>query len=142
MRRGEFVLGGRNFGWEKNLATSFPIYILDLSGTDQVVVSEDRLDVPHADFWKATVAAIVATHFGLSVKRLLNLPYCQRRARIVVRDDEAVAYYGERPSKQLLKLIAKSVGLTNLEWRSDEHEQRLDFDVAEFERLVESTGRR
>ena len=83
-----------------------------------------------------TVAAIVATHFGLSVKRLLNLPYCQRRARIVVREDEAVVYYGERPSKKLLKLIAKSVGMPHLEWRSDEHEQRLDFDVAEFRRVV------
>ena len=124
------------------MTSTFPIYILDLSGVDHVVHPDGLLDVPHADFWKATVAAIVATHFGLSVKRLLNLPYCQRRARIVVRDDEAVAYYGERQSKKLLKLIAKSVGLPHLEWRSDEHEQRLELDVAEFERLVESSGSR
>ena len=125
------------------MASSFPVYILDLSGTDRVVYPNGRLDIPHADFWKGTVAAIVADHFDLQVKRLLNLPYCQRRARIVVReDDAAVAYYGERQSKKLLKLIAKSVGLPNLEWRPDEHEQRLDFDVVEFERLLKSLGRR
>ena len=124
------------------MTSTFPVYILDLSGTDRVVHPEGRLDIPHADFWKGTVAAIVADHFGLQVKRLLNLPYCQRRARIVVRDDAAVAYYGERQSKKSLRLIAKSVGLPNLEWRSDEHEQRLDFDVVEFERLLESLGRR
>lgn len=55
-----------------------------------------------------------------------------------MRDDEAFAYYGERQSKKLLKLIAKSVGLSELQWRFDEHEQRLEFDVAEFERLLES----
>lgn len=120
---------------------SFPIYILDLSGADYVAYPDDRLDVPHSDFWKSTVAAIVAAHFQLPVKRLLNLPYCQRRVRIVVRDEEAVAYYGERQSKKLLRLIAKSVGLPELEWRSDEHEQRLEFDVAEFERLVEESPR-
>ena len=59
-----------------------------------------------------------------------------------MRDDAVIGSYGERQSKKLLRLIAKSVGLPNLEWRSDEHEQRLDFDVAEFERLLESLGRR
>ena len=120
---------------------SFPIYILDLSGDDYVAYPIGCIDVPHADFWKSTVAAIVAAHFQLPVKRLLNLPYCQRRARIVVRDDEAVAYYGERQSQKLLKTISKSVKLPNLEWRSDEHEQRLDFDVVEFERLVKDSPR-
>ena len=121
---------------------SFPIYILDLSGDDFVAYPDGRLDLPHADFWKSTVAAIVAAHFQLPVKRLLNLPYCQRRARIIVRDDEAVAYYRERQSQKLLKTISKTVGLPDLEWRSDEHEQRLEFDVAEFERLVEELVRR
>ena len=121
--------------------TCFPIYILDLSGDDYVAYPNGRLDLPHADFWKSTVAAIIAAHFQLPVKRLLNLPCCQRRARIIVRDDEAVAYYGERQTKKLLKIIAKSLGLPNLEWRSDEHEQRLEFDVAEFERLVEESPR-
>ena len=120
---------------------SFPIYILDLSGDDFVAYPDGRVDLPHSDFWKSTVALIVAAHFQLPVKCLLNLPYCQRRARIVVRDDEAVAYYGERQSKKLLKAISRSVELPNLEWRSDEHEQRLEFDVAEFERLVEESVR-
>lgn len=117
---------------------SFPVYILDLSGNDRVVFPEDQRDLNHSDFWTSIVAKIVADHFRFPVKRLLNLPYCQRRARIVVRDDEAFAYYGERQTKKLLKLITKSVGLLELQWRFDEHEQRLDFDVAEFERLLGS----
>ena len=117
---------------------SFPIYILDLSGIDRVVFPGDQRDLNHSDFWTSVAAKIVADHFRLPVKRLLNLPYCQRRARIVVRDDEAAVYFGERHTKKLLKLISKSVGLTELEWRFDEHEQRLEFDVAKFNQLLES----
>ena len=117
---------------------NFPIYILDLSGVDRVVYPEDQIDLNHSDFWTSAVAKIVADHFRLPVKRLLNLPYCQRRARIVVTDKEAAIYFGERHTKKLLKLISKSVGLPELQWRFDEHEQRLEFDVTEFNRLLES----
>ena len=84
------------------------------------------------------MANIVADHFDLPIKKLLSLPYCQRRARIVVREAEAVVDFVERQSKKLLKLISKAVALPDLEWQFDEHEQRLEFDVAEFERLLES----
>lgn len=115
---------------------SFPIYILDLSGTDYVVHPGGFGDIPHSDFWKSIVAKIVARHFGLPAKWLLNLPYSQRRARIVVRDSEAVANYGERQTKKMLRLISESVGRPHLKWRHDEHERRLDFDMTEFVRLI------
>ena len=53
-------------------------------------------------------------------------------------DKEAVIYFGERHTKKLLRSISKSVGLPELQWRFDEHEKRLEFDVAEFERLLGS----
>jgi hypothetical protein len=90
----------------------------------------------HSDFWSSTVAPMVAEHFQLPVKRLLNLPYCQRRARIVEREAGIVVYYGEKQSKSLLKLISRTVKLSNRIWQFDEHEQRLDYDVFEFQRLL------
>lgn len=53
-------------------------------------------------------------------------------------DQEAVIYFGERHTKKLLRSISESVGLPELQWRFDEHEKRLEFDVAEFERLLGS----
>ncbi len=43
---------------------------------------------------------------------------------------------GQRP----LKTYAKSVKVPQIEWQSDE--PKLEFDVAEFRRVVESSGRR
>jgi hypothetical protein len=120
---------------------SFPIYILDLSGTDHVVHPDGFDDIPHSEFWKSIVAKRVARHFGLPVKWLLNLPYSQRRARIVVRNYEAVANYGERQTKKLLRLISESVGLPHLKWRHDVHERRLDFDMTEFLKVMVRSGR-
>lgn len=120
------------------MPNSYPVYILDLSGTDRIVFPDDRLDVSHSDFWESIVAGIVAEHFRIPVKRLRNLPYCQRRARIVVQNDgESVVYFGERQTKKLLKAISRAVGLPDLEWRYDDHEQRLEYDVSVFNRLLD-----
>ena len=89
---------------------SFPIYILDLGGEATIVFPDDEADLDHSDFWEATVVRIVARHFRIPLEALLNLPYCQRRARIIGN----VVYYGEKTSKRLLRLIEKAVGETGL----------------------------
>ena len=115
---------------------SFPIYILDLSGEDVVVFPDDRRDLDHTEYWETTVAALVAAHYRVPVRPLKRLPYCQRRARIVLRSGQAIAWYGERQSKRLLRIISRAVGIPSLQWGHDEHEQRLEFHVAEFKGLL------
>ena len=113
-------------------STTFPVYILEFDGENQIVFPDDRSDIPHTQFWENVVAPVAARKFRVSVAELCNLPYCQRRARIVVTDDAAIAYYGEKQSAELLRQLAVATGLPNLKWRHDEHECRLDLDVAEF----------
>jgi hypothetical protein len=111
---------------------SYPIYILDLGGADySIVFPEGKVDLDHSAFWEQVVARIVARHFHLTLEELVNMPYCQRRARI----NGKIVYYGEKTTKKLLKLIEKAVGETGLEWRYDLHEARLEFDVQAFASL-------
>ncbi len=115
---------------------SFPIYILDLGGEDDAIVfPEGKADLDHCDFWEKSVSRIVAWHFHLPLEELVNLPYCQRRARI---SGNAV-YYGERPVKKLLQQIEKAVGTTGLRFVYDDHEKRLAFELLEFAGLLAST---
>lgn len=108
---------------------SYPIYILDLGGDEYTIVfPEGKADLDHSAFWEQTVARIVARSLKLPVEELLNLPYCQRRARI----NDKIVYYGEKPTKKLLRQIERAVGEAGLEWRYDDHEKRLEFDVIEF----------
>ena len=109
----------------------YPIYVLDLGGEATIVFPDDKADLDHCDFWEATVARIVAHHFHLPLEELLNLPYCQRRARI----SGNVVYYGERATKGLLRQIETAVGATGLRFVYDDHEMRLAFDVSEFAAL-------
>lgn len=112
---------------------TYPIYILDLHGEELVVFPKDKADIPHSDFWENTVATLLAKHFSIPLKPLLNLPYCQRRARV---SSKGLAFYGERQSKKLLRTISKATGETDLRWAFDEHEARLPFAVQEFKRLL------
>lgn len=109
----------------------FPLYILD-DDTLVVVVS----DISHCDFWESTVAAIVAEKNGLRLSVLLNLPYCQRRARIVGHR----LYCGEDVSPALLRSIEAVTGRT-LKLIYDEHETRCLMSVAEFTSLVKQPTR-
>jgi len=109
----------------------FPLYILD-DDTLVVVVS----DMSHCDFWESTVAAIVAETHGLRLSALLNLPYCQRRARIVGNS----LYCGEEVSPALLQSIEAATGRT-LKLIYDEHETRCPVSVAEFASLVRQPPR-
>ncbi len=74
---------------EKDM-TSYPVYLLRLGDKTVIVAPDEREDVGHTDFWEQKVAAIVGSHFHIPVEKLLNLPYCQSRARVV---DNKV-YYG------------------------------------------------
>jgi hypothetical protein len=62
--------------------TTYPIYILDLHGEELVVFPKDKADISHSEFWEQTVAPLLAKHVSIPLKPLLNLPYCQRRARV------------------------------------------------------------
>lgn len=108
--------------------TSYPIYILDLTKEPTIVFPENKVDINHTDFWEETVAKLVATHFRLPLKKLLNIPYCQRRARIC----NSVIYYGEQTTKKLLQQIEEAVGETGLRFEYDDHEKRLKYDVLTF----------
>ena len=111
---------------------SYPIYILDLGGKEYTIVfPDDKADLDHSDFWETTVARIVARHFHLPLEELVNLPYCQRRARI----NDGVVYYGEQATRKLLRLIEKAVGETGLRFGYDDHEKRLSYDVLDFKAL-------
>ena len=116
--------------------TNYPIYIVDLNEKNLVVFPEMKAEKSHSDFWEEVVAKIVAKHFGIPLQRLLNLLYCQRRARI---SSKGLVFYGEKQTKILLRTISKATGETNLRWAFDEHEARLPFDVMEFKRLIRDT---
>ena len=116
---------------------SYPIYILDLGmyGTTapyqkefEIVFPEGKVDLDHSIFWEQTVAKIVAKQRRLPLEGLLNLPYCQRRARIYHKN----VLYGEKTSKGLLQLIEKAVGVKGMRFVYDDHEKRLEYDVADF----------
>ena len=121
------------------MGKSFPVYILDLSGEDRIVFPENREDLSHSEFWETVVTGIVAQHYRIAVARLENLPYCQRRARIVLaRNKPPIVYYGEQQSDELLAAIAAAVEIPDLQWRYDDHEKRLEFDVLELRQLIDA----
>lgn len=98
---------------------SFPIYILD---DDSIHYSNEDLD--HSVFWKKQIAKYVAKMFKISLNEILDIPYCQRRGRIVGNK----FYCGEKINKKLLNKIEKTIAL-KLEYIYDEHETRLIDDV-------------
>lgn len=104
---------------------SFPIYILD----DQTIVYTKR-DQNHVDYWYHTVSKIVAEKHGIARRKLLNLPYCQKRARVV----ENRLYCGEKITKKTLRQIEKTIGI-KLILTHDEHETRCPLELAEFKAL-------
>ena len=113
-------------------AESFPIYILKLGDRFRIVLPDNREDLGHPDFWEQSVSLLVARHFGISPKRLANLPYCQRRARIAGNR----VYYGEKPDPELLHLIREALGNPELAFCYDEHEKRIRYEVRHFKRLA------
>jgi hypothetical protein len=111
---------------------TYPIYLLQLGDTVRVAFPEGKEDVGHSEFWECAVSHVLATHYHVPRAKLVNLPYCQRRARVV--GDKC--YYGERPDPKILDQIRQAVGNANLVFVHDDHERRLTEDVLEFRRLV------
>lgn len=109
----------------EHLEGGFPIYILD---DDTILYIEE--DKNHVDYWYETVAKIVADKHGIVTRKLVNLPYCQRRARVVGNR----FYCGEKLTKKLFQNIEKILK-RKLKYVYDEHETRCEINLAEFKGL-------
>jgi len=105
-----------------NIEGGFPIYILD---DDSILFI--KKDMSHSKFWEKIVAKTVADKYLISTSDIINLPYCQRRARIVGNK----LYCGEKLSKKLINKIEKEVDI-KLIYIFDEHETRCKISVSEF----------
>jgi len=103
----------------------FPIYILD---DDSIFFI--KKDIDHSEFWQNQIAAIVSKKFSVSFAEILNLPYCQKRGRIVGNK----LYCGERLSKKIIKKIEDIVGL-KLKYYYDEHETRCKISMSQYAAL-------
>ena len=112
---------------------TFPIYLLEFVGELVVCFPEDRSDIGHTEFWEKTASGLVAEHYKIPQYLLVNLPYCQRRARVVGNR----VFYGEKPDAKLFRLIQKALGNSKLVFVYDEHEKRLEYDVSEFKKLMD-----
>jgi hypothetical protein len=112
---------------------SFPVYLLRLGKSWQVIFPENKSDIGHTDFWEKTVSKIVAEHYHIPHTELVNLPYCQRRARVVA----SKIYTGSRNLKpELQTVILIALRKRKLQFLYDEHEKRLREDVMQFRRLT------
>jgi hypothetical protein len=117
---------------------SFPIYLLRCDGQWNVVFPQDRSDIGHTEFWEQSVSQIVANYYGIPAIKLANLPYCQRRARIVGNK----VFYGEDHNCKLLQVVRKTFANKKLVFDYDDHEKRLPLDVLGFRRLVRRYSRK
>ena len=99
---------------------SFTLYILD---DDSIVFTKE--DLNHVDFWNQKVAKNVSEMYKIPVHRLLNIPYCQRRARIVGNN----LFCGEELSLDLVNKIKTVLNKKVLKVVYDQHETVLAYDV-------------
>ena len=99
---------------------SYPIYILD---DDSIVFT--KKDINHVVFWNEQVAKKVSEMYNIPVHRLLNIPYCQRRARIVGKK----LFCGEELSIDLFNKIKTVLNKKVLKVVYDQHETVLKYDV-------------
>ena len=99
---------------------SYPLYILD---DDTIVFTKE--DLNHVDFWNDQVAKKVSELYNLPVHRLLNIPYCQRRARVVGNN----LFCGEKLSLDLVNKIKTILNKKVLKVVYDQHETVLPYDV-------------
>jgi hypothetical protein len=111
---------------------SFPIYLLREGADWHVILPEDRMDIGHVDWWEQTTSYLISRRYMIPRRKLTNLPYCVRRARIVGN----VVYYGEYPDPALLEAIRQATGNPELTFCYDDHERRLKADVRELRKLI------
>ena len=77
---------------------SFPVYIID----DGKIFFKEEKDFGHNEFWEEEVSLYVAKKFKVSLQHIINLPYCQKRGRLV----NEKFYFGEKPNKLIKNLCA------------------------------------
>ncbi len=100
----------------------FPIYILD---DDSIEYLQEDCD--HSRFWSETVSKKVSQNTGIPLRILIDMPYCQRRARVV----GSRLYYGEKMSAFLFNKI-KNILKMDLVLVHDEHEARCEISLMQF----------
>lgn len=103
----------------------FPVYMLD----DDTILYLCE-DLTHIEFWDRVVSSVVSEKTGIVRRKLSNLPYCQRRARVV----DKKFYCGEVISDELFKRIEEELQM-RLKYIYDEHETRCPISVYEFKGL-------
>ena len=103
----------------------FPVYLLD-DGS----VFFAREDLGHTEFWEREVALEASRRLGVPLDGILDLPYCQRRGRVV----GGVLYCGEGLSLIELRSVERSVGM-RLRVVHDDHETRCVLSLGEFRAL-------
>lgn len=101
----------------------FPVYLLD----DGSVLFA-REDLGHTEFWEREVALAVSRMLSAPLDGIIDLPYCQRRGRVV----GDVFYCGEDLSRADMRLVERAVGM-RLRLVHDEHETRCRLSVGEME---------
>lgn len=108
-----------------NIEGGFPVYILD---DDSILFI--KKDMSHSKFWEKIVSKVVAEKYSTPTSDIINMPYSQRRARIV----DNKLYCGEKLSKKLIAKIEKEVNI-KLIYIFDEHETRCKISVSELNLL-------
>ena len=106
--------------------SSFPVYIID---DGKIFYKKDK-DLGHTEFWEKEVSLYVSKKFKIPLKELVNIPYCQKRGRIV--NDKF--YCGELNIKSIKSKIKKLFG-KEIEIIYDDHEKMLEYDRRIFEGL-------
>lgn len=104
----------------------FPVYILD---DDTIIFLKE--DIGHVEFWEQHVSLVASKKFNISRHLIKNLPYCQRRGRVVLNN----FYCGEKISKKLIGNIEKTLGC-KLKFVYDDHETRCPFETSSFNGLI------
>lgn len=107
----------------------YPVYILD---DDTILFTNQDLD--HTEFWEQEVAPKIADKFSIPVARLKNLPYCQKRGRVV----GDFFYCGEKISDELMKKIRETLQEDDLRLVYDDHEKRLKYDYLNYKSLIKN----
>ena len=103
----------------------FPVYILDDDTITYILK-----DVTHVEYWFKVVSKIVAKKNKILRRKIINLPYCQKRARVVGN----CFYCGEKITKKTFKKIEKTLK-RKLKYIYDEHETRCEINLEEFNLL-------
>lgn len=85
---------------------SYPFYLILQGGQWAVVPSPGRKEITHTTLWQVLVHKLVAKEYGMALKRLFKLTFCQFRGQFVHRcsikgyEDQNVLLLGEKLSQR------------------------------------------